>query len=372
MKKTKINCAIIILSGIACIMIVLYIWKFINYQLSDYSSDWGNFGSYIGSITGLLAFIGVLYTIEINIEHHVKDSEQNKFFNLLNLHRDKMYNVEYITNSDNIISIKGPDAFKEYTNLANNAFRILILADIFNDTIVNKPFDKCEILDNLYKKDKKLFETVVLTGRLIHFNQGTTYRYSNIELFNELQNDIIDINGDITKNIAEINEIDGTKILEKQDLEEVLNGIEPYIEQKIWERIQKMDISKLCSLIMSSADYIYNKYGHITGHYFRNMYYVMDTIHGFTTKDNYKNMYRAQLSRYELALGLYNAMSSRSSLQMIELLKDFDIFKDVFKKDVVFIEASCHKLNESGQNQKIKELLDITKAKLQQHLKEKI
>lgn len=365
---------IITLLEIVIIMIVLYIGVFWNSKLSKNSSDWGNFGSYIGSITGLLAFIGVLYTIEINIEHHEQDSEQNKFFNLLNLHRDKMYNIEFTTTSAKMISIKGPDAFKKYTNFANTAFKILVLTDIFNETILKKPFDKYKILDNLYHKDENLFETIALTGRLIHYNPDVNYKIPSKYLFDELEESIVSINGDHSKKATDIKAIDGIKILEKitlsQTLDSNLNYIEPYIKQKIDEHIQGMDISELVSIVMRSADYIYEEYGHFTGHYFRNMYYVMDTIQGFRTKDNYMNMYRAQLSRYELALGVYNAMSSRSSLQMIKLLEDFDIFKDVFKDDVLFVKALCNKTNEKKQYEKkqneiIKDLLDMTKQKLQ-------
>lgn len=373
MKNTKIYWAIIILSVIVVLMITLYLEKFMNSNLSEYSSDWGNFGSYIGSITGLLAFIGVLYTIEINIEHHVKDSEQNKFFNLLNLHRDKMYNVEYMTSSTNMTSIKGPDAFKRYTNLANTAFKILVLTDIFNETIVSKPFDKYEILDNLYHNDNELFETIVLVSRLIEKKDDLDYNHPNMDLYYRLQDNIATINGDLLKTATDIKAIDGIRILEEKTLSETLdnelNHIEPYIDQKICEQIQRMDISKLVSIIKRSADYFYKEYGHITGHYFRNMYYVVETIHRFKTEDNYINMYRAQLSRYELALGIYNAMSSRSSLQMITLLKDYDIFKDVFKDDVLFVKALCNNLNLEKQNEKIKELLDIRKQELQQHIK---
>ena len=359
--RSKIKIAIILLLVVVFLMIALYIINFFNSSLSKNSSDWGNFGSYIGCITSLLAFIGVLYSIEISSQHHEKDSEQNKFFNLLNLHRDKMYNVEYITNSEKMTIIKGPDAFKKYTDLANNAFKILVLTDIFNETIVCKPFEKFEILDNLYREDEDLFYAVTFIGKLIHFNQDIDYMHPSKDLFDELQSVILDINGDISRNISEIKKIDGTRILDRNNLEEVANGIEPYVEQKIWEWVQKMDFPRLVSMVMISAVFIYKGYGHITGHYFRNMYYVMDTIQGFNTKDNYKNMYRAQLSRYELALGLYNAMSKRSSSQMIELLINFDVFKDLFKNDVVFINILCQTMNENDQNKIIMKLLNKTK-----------
>lgn len=62
-KQSKILLSLIVFIGIiACLMLLAYIINF-RYGISDDSSDWGNFGSYMGAITGLLAFVGVLYSI---------------------------------------------------------------------------------------------------------------------------------------------------------------------------------------------------------------------------------------------------------------------------------------------------------------------
>lgn len=67
----------------------------------------------------------------------------------------------------------------------------------------------------------------------------------------------------------------------------------------------------------------------------------MDTINNFSDKKNYKELFRAQLSRYELALGVFNAVSSNSSPKMVLLLEEFDIFKDVYPGDLTLLQAAA-------------------------------
>ena len=51
--------------AIAIVLLIAFICKFYNTNFSDDSTDWGNFGAYLGSITGLLAFSGVLINIHL-------------------------------------------------------------------------------------------------------------------------------------------------------------------------------------------------------------------------------------------------------------------------------------------------------------------
>lgn len=114
----------------------------------------------------------------------------------------------------------------------------------------------------------------------------------------------------------------------------------PYLKQTINEYNEnKYEYTKLV------ADFLYKKYGHILGHYFRNMYYVMDTINNFSDKKNYRELFRAQLSRYELTLGIFNAVGSNSSTKMVQLLEEFDIFKDVYPDDLTLLQAATDDLN---------------------------
>ena len=96
-KQSKILLSLIVFIGIiACLMLLAYIINF-RYGFSDNSSDWGSFGSYMGSITGLLAFMGVLYSIhnankktDKLREESQAQNERDLFFRLVDSHQKMM------------------------------------------------------------------------------------------------------------------------------------------------------------------------------------------------------------------------------------------------------------------------------------------
>lgn len=113
-------------------------------------------------------------------------------------------------------------------------------------------------------------------------------------------------------------------------------NINNYVKIVLSESPLRSDDLYLYSRI--AADAIYHKYGHITGHYFRNLYYAMKITSGFSNNNNYRELLRAQISRYEIAMNLYNALSSRSSVGMINLLNEYEIFDDKYKSDIYLLQ----------------------------------
>lgn len=75
--------------------------------------------------------------------------------------------------------------------------------------------------------------------------------------------------------------------------------------------------------------YQYN--GHLIGHYFRTLYNILKFINSSqitaTEKKFYTNIIRAQLSKYELSLILYNCASSYGSEKLLPLVVKYDILK---------------------------------------------
>ena len=290
-------------------MFILYITKF-NNGLSSESDKWSAFGCYFSSITGFLAFGAVLYTShlselraedaerknreqEIDAENRSRiDNERTIFFQLLGLHTKKVDSVVFKDD-------RASEAFKSYYAKASDYLSIYILIK----ELINIK-DTEDINDELRGGYKKLFST--------HFPKCKfDYSVKNFDDFkkkvkSELLYDCIYM----PKNFA--------------------FNIQPIISRKV----QEEDFSYLYEVIKFVADIMYKEYGHILGHYFRNMYYVMDTINNFSDQKNYKELFRAQLSRYELALGVFNAVSSRSGIKMVELLEDFAVFKDLYEEDM--------------------------------------
>lgn len=169
----------IILSILIIIMLVIYFTTF-NFGLSQNNADWGSFGSYIGSVTGLLAFIGILYTIEQNHRQYKDDSERNIFFSLLDLHRNKMNQVTI-----NINNTAGPEAFKTLTEYVNSIFTILILKNIILDSLP-------DVIDNNYcdeiKKNKKLYSIIAFTYNFYFNDKDLSIIRDNKVIINNLSN----------------------------------------------------------------------------------------------------------------------------------------------------------------------------------------
>lgn len=317
MKKT-IYYVLIAVFIVCVLMCALYFFNFTG-GLSLNSSDWGAFGSYLGSITGLLAFVGVLYSIQQSNKAHTEDSERDTFFKLLDLHTSKMNSVE-------IEKEKGAEAFKKFVDIANKHLNTLFLGQLIQEKCNNINKDN---FNTFYNEQKDLVKVLNFTYN-IYLNGGI---FDNAPI-NNVSNVLIKI-----RNLNDsIKEKECKVFIHKRykDDEAIIDYLEKYIDSC-------SDENKYNNLKIV-ADFIYKEYGYILGHYFRNMYYVMGTINDFSDKKNYDKLFRAQLSRYELALAIFNAVSSHSSLKMVQLLESFDIFKDVFPDDLTFTHA-CSRRN---------------------------
>ena len=97
MKRPQIDIikyALIATAIFTLILILVYVYRF-HHGLSYNHNDFADFGSYLGSITGLLAFIGVLYTIKDSQINRQIDNERSTFYNLLGLYQHQVDTNKY-------------------------------------------------------------------------------------------------------------------------------------------------------------------------------------------------------------------------------------------------------------------------------------
>lgn len=302
------------------------------------------FGSFFAGITGLLAFWGVLYSLYVSEKRSDKvekdskdryneDSERNIFFQLLELHINKVNAVEFNEK-------RGAEAFKEFVDIANKSLNLLFMGKA--------------IMMNCTNIDKDSVVEICNNKRELFYLMKTVYKvyYNGRFCTLPLDNDNIDTALQHIKNMLQ--DVRNKKLVSYISGRYDDSFILPYLKETINEYNEnKYEYTKLV------ADFLYKEYGHILGHYFRNMYYVMDTINNFSDKKNYRELFRAQLSRYELTLGIFNAVSSNSSPKMVQLLEEFDIFKDVYPDDLTLLQAATDDLNSQSI---IRSILDEYKS----------
>lgn len=326
-----------LLTGV--IMIVVYFVKF-HGSLSGNPQDWSAFGCYFGGIAGLIAFAGVLLSLDKSEKNQKDNSERSYFFELTTLHRAKFEGVEFIESNT---SYTGAEAFKKYANQADLYFQHLCFykyiiqrfdnedeAKIVNDFYVGNLDVISSILDEVKKSIEKEISSNI-----------NTLGWSNKKIMEELK-----------------------VVLGKKKIPLIQQNLTSKVEAIIQSIPQEEKLNIFLEYMREVSDAIYDKFGHVLGHYFRNNFYAMRIIDGFDggSSNDFKQLFRAQISRYEIALGLYNALSSKSSVNMIALLKKYDIFKDLYQKDIYifsvlgstsylsdFLDKHSNKLNELGR-----------------------
>jgi hypothetical protein len=320
MKKNKLMKNLwlkIIIWGILIIfiiMILIYSFSYYN-EPTNNKFDWIRFGTFFGSISGLLAFAGVLYSVKQSKEASTEESERATFFNLLELHNNIFKSINYNGKTD-------IEAFKELNSIANANLNYYLGLYMTKKICGDKDASDVDNIYDNYKKDKEgsLFKMLEATYKT--YSVGDFYKPANLldkSNTSGFRNLIVYANKGMEKLIYK-------KVTEVKDIQAPIFNFKDYTNY-INEKV-------LYEGILTVADLMYKNYGHIYGRYFRNMYYVMDTINNFTDNKNYKELFRAQLSRYELSFGLFNALSSNSSRNMVDLLRGYDIFKDIFYEDL--------------------------------------
>lgn len=257
----------------------------------DWSSDynaWIAFGTLWGAVFGSLAFLIAIRTVY----EGRKNAEREQIFNLIDLHQQK---VEAVIYQDHNAHISGYDAFRAY---ARQADKYLALHLIIRELQTNNTLHRS-----------------ILTSCLSELRAETNKPVSEITMSMYQDIKCVDTNW--------------------QDWSCIALTIAYSDKLSAKERVET---------IAEVYGQLYEEKGHFLGQYFRNMYYVLNTIDqsplNDTEKEYYAHLYRAQLSRYELALGVFNAVWQKSSLDMVRLLLKYDILDDVYQEDIVLFEKS--------------------------------
>jgi len=352
-KIVTIKLFMLSIGVIALIMLGAYFIYFGLYLHRSFGNveDWGNFGSYFGSITGLLAFLGVLYslmeskkeTISAKLEadrrevktteQAVKREEMNLFFRLLELHKEQFKNVTYteVIERDNlddkIIIYKDIKAFEMYAFYLNS----ILVEYAINDCILKMEIKELDGILNSKDVFKKYFTDNYISDKCKKIisrlpksikDKSTLIQCDDIK---RIINDRIELNS-FYKGVS----------LDKYNSNLISDiyfnyGLKPTY----------LDIYKALRL----AGNVLNKiFGHILGQYVRNLCYILITCDKFQIFEKfdfdqfyYFNLYKAQLSRTEVLLLLSLAMSDKSNLRFIELLDKYKMLDELYYDDFFYI-----------------------------------
>ncbi len=300
-------------SIIGLTFLILYITKF-HAGLSVSHNSWGEFGAFFGGImspvVAILAFITVLYSFDLTKEQFKKNNNNSTFFSLIELHGRKVNSIKYTGGFKK--EIENFQAFKEFTNEYQEIISLeltRLARHLIKDDISNLNDRGYELL---WKKLKKEFKT------------KSPYTYSEKQ-----KKKIIDY----------FNKSD-----DKWELIKWIIGPEPNTSSEDYEALKSTGLLYILDtssenrvhFIQRAHSFFYDDFGHILGHYFRNVHYILEHIDSIDESEKYSKIFRAQLSRYELALMYYNSLSLMSSKRHVSLLLKYDIFNGLYSSDLFY------------------------------------
>jgi hypothetical protein len=276
--------------------------------------DWGDFGNLLVAITGLIAFIGVLFTLRQNKLQSLNSEDRSVFFDLLKIfisYRDdlriKKMEWKYLEEKHEWDIKK----FNDFCMPEETFWQIYVeLYHTFYLEIrrtIPKNFTKKEFRDLILSKKENISPYEMLAYCDI------TFAIDNIYLKDDFANGKITSIRTIPIHLNRYDYI-------------CLNAIKFYIEQN--------NLKPITDAFARAADHCFAPYKNQLGTYFRNAYYILDMVSEFNSPKNYAKIFRAQLSKYELVTLFFNSFGSLSNPKTRELYLNADLFNNLELKDI--------------------------------------
>jgi hypothetical protein len=297
-----------------------------SYVVPEESVPIGDFGNYVGGIMSVFAFLGVLYSIQFtnkrfnkqeveSRDRYREDSERVIFFQLLDLHTNKMqteYRIENVIEPAPFLN-NNKEVEPDAVNLIGiNAFKkILVYANELSDNwAMYNYIRKIESLEDLYigRTDKEKIDSF-----LRRFFSST--------------------------------DLDTMKSESERSLRYLLTDRRDFLksgdENPIYTAMYNCcyDYSDFAAGFRFVGDILIRDFGYILSPYYSNIYNILRTVDGWPFADDcYKKRYidilRNQLSSTEIAMIVYASMSKQAPKEFSELMLRYGLLSNLNLDDL--------------------------------------
>lgn len=296
MKSLNIIASIFL--GIGLLIIGLYFSKFHSGLAAD-QDTWGQFGDLFGGIFNPLISLITVFAVYKTIKMTKYQINSGHFFELIRLHNDRRNEISCKSNTD---VVNGVSAFEQYlVNLKNIHFvacrvyfenRVSQFPDLLIDQEYQMIFKKYNLNNGLAYSDA-FAKAIINNWRIEERRERANEAFVNAT--REEQLDILSLE----------------YLLVKQNKNELSH----------WQAVYE--------------DF-YRVHGNETGIYFRNLYNILETVDSMFSRDSESlaKLFRAQLSRPEIALLYFNLLGNYSSNEFYKLVLKHKLLKGLYLADV--------------------------------------
>jgi hypothetical protein len=246
-----------------------------------------NYGSFIGGFFSFITVLLIYFTLKHNSDSFNKTAFENRFFSLINYHRDNIKNWIYKTpDSVHEQYIEGQRVFIKIHREILYAHRELIV--LFSDVKIEDILNEKEI--------EKLSNNKVIKDRAINKTDLECLNMAYLIVFFGVSKE-------------------GRRVLEQFFLQKY----NKLFVKKVLDHFQRIPTQWDNNEERIKTNIHYKYFGghqHRLGHYFRNFYQAVNYVNDYrpfkgkyNEKYNYVRTYRAQLSTYEQSILFFNSLS---------------------------------------------------------------
>lgn len=301
-----------IISGGVIIFILVFYFIQTQGEFADKQTDWGEFGSLLGALTGLIAFVGVLFTLRQNKQQFLNSEDRSVFFELLRIfisYRDALR----VKRVDWVYDEKQYEwkitSYNEFCTPEKTYRQIYV--ELYHTFYLEI---RRSIPDNFSKEELTKY---IIPSKMSREQWMLTFSQLDVAINNIYSEYEFKMHGGMNYIYpVHINTYDYL----------CLNAIKIYFEQNNFK-----PIAEACA---KAADHCFAPYKNQLGAYFRNAYYILEMAAEFNSPKKYSKIFRAQLSKYELTLLFFNSFSSLSTPKTRDLYLNADLFNNLELKDV--------------------------------------
>lgn len=337
-QSRNLRCAMRIVGLVAVVMLISYFGNY-HYGFSENQADWGAFGAYMGAITGLLAFLGVLYTIRQSSIQAVTRDERDLFFRLMDEHRKTRDTLIYPTENK-----KGIEAIGAYVDDINKDFQLLI---ILSSSFGYKKFREWSSAINFKEQDedtskyRSMYEDLIIDVlECISVLPVLANPKKKVDL-TKLHDENPEVKHATCEqcfsNLEELITIieEGTLDTERFDYSKIPNASNlAFVARMIWRHL---DNYGRCRALIYTGKIFHKKHLVPITYYFNNLAYTTYTLDNFvrTNKDYYMKYWRSKFSADEIYLLLFYLASDKLDVDILQTVIDYRLFDNLGTRDLV-------------------------------------
>lgn len=343
-KSSAYSWIILFLLLIAIYMLGRYFFQFAGNGWSDDPMEWGAFGSYMGAITGLLAFMGVLASIhdankkaekaeknteELRKETQVRD-ERDLFFKLMESHYSTINSVIFSNKGKDDIS--GVYAFKEYRSLLIIYLNLLVFL---------QPYKQYESVDEWIKSIDKsnLFKEIFDKWQETSGESSPELKKKRKEFEKELSS-MKDEYFSIWHTFLNIKFILACAYESKTLMfyYRQLNLLDPiYLNFMCNDNLGQYSKEVQKEIYIQVARCLDNEHGSFLSYHFNNVCYITRTISKFKhdPEDYYMKYWKSKLSSTESLLFFYYLLYSEGNNDVIDIVCTYKLLDNIIPSDLL-------------------------------------